>query len=335
VKAVRWHARGDVRVDEVPLPEPGPHQVRLRVTAAGICGTDVDEVRHGPINVPVSRHPRSGRMAPITLGHEIAGVVDALGDGTDLALGALVAPWPLQPCGHCDSCVADFTHRCEQMVSLGMSADGGIAEYVVVDGRNCVSINAALPHGLAAAVEPYAVALHGLHHVDVTGREVVVVGMGSIGRCVVEGAYLAGAHAVTVVTRADPDRVARDFRGKVRVVSPADAPALRSPIVLETSGLEGSMATALAAVQRGGVIVVLGAHTTIGIDFQDVIVRELVIRGSVSHCYERDFIAAAGALSSGELGWSEREFRHLTLEEVPDALLVDGNRAKAIVLPTA
>jgi (R,R)-butanediol dehydrogenase/meso-butanediol dehydrogenase/diacetyl reductase len=274
-------------------------------------------------------------MAPMTLGHEIAGVVDALGDGSDLALGALVAPWPLQPCGHCDSCVAGFTHRCEQMVSLGMSADGGIAEYVVVDGRQCVSINSALPRGLAAAVEPYAVALHGLHQVDVAGRDVVVVGMGSIGRCVVEGAYLVGAHAVTVVTGAHPDRVTREFRGRVRVVSPADAPALRSSIVLEASGLEGSLASALAASQRGGVIVVLGAHTTIGIDFQDVLVRELVIRGSVSHCYERDFVAAARALSSGELGWSERRFRHLTMEEAPGALLVDAEREKAIVLPNA
>lgn len=274
-------------------------------------------------------------MAPLTLGHEIAGVVDAVGEGSELALGAFVAPWPLQPCGTCDSCAAGFTHRCERMVSLGMSADGGIAEHVIVDGRNCVPIDAGLPHGLAAAVEPYAVALHGLHQVDVTGRDVVVVGMGSIGRCVVEGAYLAGARAVTVATRADRDLVTRDFLGRVRVVSPADAGALRASIVFEASGLQGSLATALAAAQRGGLIVVLGAHTTIGIDFQDVLVRELVIRGSVSHCYERDFIVAARALSSGELGWSEREFRYLTLEEVPSALLMDGHRAKAIVLPSA
>jgi (R,R)-butanediol dehydrogenase/meso-butanediol dehydrogenase/diacetyl reductase len=333
VKAVRWHARDDVRVDEVPLPEPGPHQARLRVSAAGICGTDVDEVRHGPITVPVSRHPRSGRMAPITLGHEIAGVVDALGDGSDLALGALVAPWPLQPCGQCNSCVAGFTHRCEQMVSLGMSADGGMAEYVIVDARHCVSVDPALRPGLAAAVEPYAVALHGLHQVDVTGRDVAVVGAGSIGRSVVEAAYLAGAHAVTVVTRADADSVTRDFRGRVSVVPPADAPAVRSKIVVEASGLDGSLPTALAAAERGGVIVVLGAHATISVDFQDVLVRELIIRGSVSHCYERDFMAAATALGTGELGWSERQYRHLTIGEVPDALLVDGDRTKAIVLP--
>lgn len=335
MKAVRWHARGDVRVDDIPLPEPGPYEARLRVTAAGICGTDVDEVRRGPINVPIAVHPKSGRMAPLTLGHEIAGVVDAVGPGSELALGTLVAPWPLQPCRTCDSCAAGFMHRCEQMVSLGMSADGGIAEYVVVDGRNCVSISAALPPGLAAAVEPFAVALHGLHQVDVTGRHVVVVGMGSVGRCVVEGAYLAGARAVTVATRADRDLVTRDFLGRVRVVSPADARALRSPIVIEASGLQGSLATALAASQRGGVIVVLGAHTTIDIDFHDVVVRELVIRGSVSHCYERDFIVAARALSSGELGWSQREFRHLTLEEVPGALLRSGDRAKGIVLPNS
>ena len=81
VRAVRWHARGDVRLDEVPVPTPGDTEVLLRIEAAAICGTDVDEVRLGPITVPVRPHPVNGRTAPMTLGHEMVGVVVEAGRG--------------------------------------------------------------------------------------------------------------------------------------------------------------------------------------------------------------------------------------------------------------
>jgi len=76
------------------MPTPGARDVVIRIEAAAICGTDVDEVRLGPITVPVRPHPISGRAAPMTLGHEMVGVVEVAGDSAGFAPGSRVAPWP-------------------------------------------------------------------------------------------------------------------------------------------------------------------------------------------------------------------------------------------------
>src|SRR6187399_1884055 len=124
MRAVRWHARGDVRLDEVPEPVPADDQVCIRIEAAGVCGTDIDEVAHGPITVPVEPHRISGRSAPVTLGHEMVGVVVGAGPTADVPLGTRVAPWPLAPCGRCATCRTGHANRCPDLVALGMSADG-------------------------------------------------------------------------------------------------------------------------------------------------------------------------------------------------------------------
>ena len=83
MQAVRWHARGDVRVEVVPPPPPpGPGEVQLRVSWCGICGTDLEEWQDGPLFIPVDApHPVTGARAPLVLGHEFAGVVTAAGEG--------------------------------------------------------------------------------------------------------------------------------------------------------------------------------------------------------------------------------------------------------------
>ena len=80
MKAARWHRRRDVRVEDVPVPTPGRGEILLRVRLCGICGTDLEEYRHGPLVIPTGRpHPLTGRQAPLTMGHEFHGVVEALG----------------------------------------------------------------------------------------------------------------------------------------------------------------------------------------------------------------------------------------------------------------
>jgi len=98
VKAARWFARHDVRVVDVPTPEPAPDEALLRVVVAGICGTDVTEYLDGPIEIPtLAPHPLTGQMAPVTLGHEIVGeVVSNEAEGS----GMLVMPDTMLGCGH-------------------------------------------------------------------------------------------------------------------------------------------------------------------------------------------------------------------------------------------
>jgi len=333
MKAVRWHARGDVRLDDVLVPGPGDGEVLLRVEAAAICGTDVDEVRHGPVTVPVQPHPVSGRSAPITLGHEIVGVVAEAGPGSDLEVGRRVAPWPSRPCGRCQECETGHANRCPSMVSLGMSVDGGMAEYLVVDAASCVPVGADVALERAVLVEPFAVALRAARRIELAGRRVAVVGMGSLGICVLEVAIRAGAQEVIAVSRSEAARDAALQDGASAAVPFDEAAALEADVVFETAGEAMAVGMSLAAARRGGQVVILGGHVRpTEVDLLDLVVRELDVRGSVSHC-RADFVAAVEAITAGELARARRRVELAPLDAGPELLRTGGGAAKRILVP--
>ncbi|HEY7968411.1 MAG TPA: alcohol dehydrogenase catalytic domain-containing protein [Candidatus Limnocylindrales bacterium] len=330
---MRWHARQDVRLDEVPVPTPRDTEVLIRIQAAAICGTDVDEVRLGPITVPVEPHPVNGRMAPMTLGHEMVGVVSAAGDASALAPGMRVAPWPSQPCGQCRECLTGHANRCPRMVALGMTADGGMADYLLVEGSRCVPMGREVEDERAVLVEPFAVALHALHQGPVTGRRVAVVGIGSLGLCVVEASILAGASEVVAVSRSEQARRLAREAGASDVLPPDRATAIDAEIVFETAGAASAVAAAAAAARRGATIVVLGGHPgPTPVDLLDLTVREVAFQGSVSHCFE-DFVRAAEAITAGDLARTRRPITEAPLEQGPELLQAEESSTKRILKP--
>ncbi len=333
MRAVRWHGRDDVRLDVVPTPVPTGAQVLLRVEATGICGTDVDEVRLGPITVPVAPHPVSGRSAPITLGHEIVAIVAEAGPRAGPAVGQRVVPWPSQPCRRCPECTTGHANRCPSMVALGMSVDGGMAEALVVEASACVPIAAEVALDRAVLVEPFAVALHGAHQAQLVGRRVAIVGIGSLGLCMVEAAVRAGAREVIVMTRSEAAaKTARDA-GATASLRPAKARDVDADVVFETAGTAEAIRAAIAASRRGGHVVVLGGHPTpTSLDLLDIVVREVTISGSVSH-RRADFVAAARAIETGELARSRRRVELAPLEAGPALLRRDAGATKRILVP--
>ncbi len=333
MRAIRWHARGDVRLDTVPVPAMGEDQVRIRVEAAGICGTDIDEVAHGPITVPVEPHRVSGRSAPVTLGHEVVGIIEAAGPGAGIPIGTRVAPWPLAPCGACVACRTGSQNRCPDLVALGMSADGGMADLLVVEGRRCARVGEAVAPERAVLVEPFAVALHAVHQVPIVATRVAVVGVGSLGTCVIEAALLRGAAEVVAVSRSEASRELALTAGAVAVAQLADAGDLDVDIVFETGGTPATIEASLAAVRAGGRVVVLGAHPgSTGVDLLDLTVREVQLSGSVSHCFDQDFVAAAEHITTGELARTDRRVELAPLERGPELLRRPGT-AKEILMP--
>jgi (R,R)-butanediol dehydrogenase/meso-butanediol dehydrogenase/diacetyl reductase len=334
VRAVRWHARDDVRLDNVPVPQPGPSQVLVRVEAAAICGTDVDEVLHGPITVPVRPHPVSGRSAPMTLGHEIVGVVTEAGPASGVAVGTRVAPWPSHPCGRCRDCLTGHANRCSLMVSLGMSVDGGMADYLVVEESSCVPVGSDVVVERAVLVEPFAVALHAVHETEVAGRRIAVVGIGSLGLCVVEAAVLAGAGEVIAVTRSEVARTAALEAGATTAVTLEGATDLEADVVFETAGASRAIGASFDAVRRGGRILVLGGHARpVEIGLQDLTIREIALQGSVSHCFA-DFVAAANGITAGELARALRRVEFAPLDSAPAMLRAEGSNVKRILVPS-
>ena len=193
--AARWHGPRDVRVEELPDPDPpGPGRLLLRVVRCGLCGSDRREYDAGPVLIPRRPHPLTGRTAPITLGHEILGSVLAAGHDQDADLvGARVVVDPTIACGRCAACRHGDHRLCAAAACLGVSADGGLATFVAVDAGSVVRVPDSLADDHAALAEPVAVALHAVDRANLRlGERVVVTGFGPIGAGVVLAAFEIG-----------------------------------------------------------------------------------------------------------------------------------------------
>ena len=135
MKAARFHAREDVRIDDLPEPETREGAVKIKVDWCGICGTDLHEYLEGPIFTPAEvPHPLTGERNPVQLGHEFAGHVTEVGRGvTGFAEGDAVTVEPTLFCGECAECRAGLTNLCPSLGFHGLSGGGGgFAEYTAV-----------------------------------------------------------------------------------------------------------------------------------------------------------------------------------------------------------
>ena len=194
MNALVLHAVGDLRCEESPVPQLKPGWARIRVAVAGVCGSDIPRVfHHGTYRMP---------LIP---GHELAGVVEAVGTSTgdeEAAgwVGERVTIFPLIPCRKCEYCEAGAYGQCTSYDYLGSRTDGGFADYVLAPIANLVRVPDGVSLAEAALTEPAAVALHALRQGDATiGDRVVVLGAGPIGMMIAQWATILGARQVLLV----------------------------------------------------------------------------------------------------------------------------------------
>lgn len=181
-------------VDREPT-EPKPGEVRVRVAAIGICGSDMHNFTEGGIGDSPCRFP-------MVLGHEPAGIVDKAGDGvTGLLAGNCFALEPAVPCGHCEWCTTHHQNLCDNMVFMSSGGvPGFFREYVNLPAHNLIPVPKNVGVRAATLVEPLAVALHSLHFASVKpGESAVVFGTGPIGLLTIGALKLAGAGRVWAV----------------------------------------------------------------------------------------------------------------------------------------
>jgi len=311
----------------------------LRVAWCGICGTDVEEYLAGPAIIPTDvPNPLTGRAAPITLGHEFAGTVEALGDGvTGIRTGERVVPEVVLFCGACFFCRRHEYALCEQWAALGLMADGGLAEFAVVPAATCVRLPDRLSDEEGALVEPTEVAVHAIRKSQLRlGETVAVVGGGTIGLLVLQVARAAGAGAVYVVEpRAARRTLALDL-GATASFDPAPDDALaelrnacagRGPdVVFECAGAPETANLAIHAARKGGRIVLVGIRgERVPLSTLDIVIGEKHVVGSVQHHYDEDLPEAVRLLAEGQV-----QVRRLITGRVPLARVVqDGLRALA------
>jgi (R,R)-butanediol dehydrogenase/meso-butanediol dehydrogenase/diacetyl reductase len=330
MKAARWHGRDDIRLEEVPDPAPpGPGEVILKVGYCGICGTDLEEYRAGPLFIPVDRpNPLTGRAAPIILGHEFAGEVVEVGSGVvGLRPGDRVAPDILLYCGECYWCRRHQVALCEKMAALGLSGDGGLAEYCKAPAAMCIRLADGVSLDHAALAEPLAVAVRAVKRGRVSlGESVAVFGAGTVGLLCLQAARNAGASAVYVVEpHAGRRELARrlgaaaaiDPRSADPVAALLDLTKIGPDVVIDASGSAAASPVAIAAARKAGRVVLVGIPTgSSTINFLSVVSTEKEVIGSLSHVYDEDFATAVHLLGEGKVEVEPLISDRISLDEI-------------------
>ena len=257
MRAYRLIGAGRAELVELPVPEPGPGEVLLRVLAAGVCRTDLALLRSGG----------DGLALPVTLGHEIVGEVVS---GTDR--GAVVAVYELLGCGGCAACGRGHDNVCRELVpgAIGITRDGGMADHVVVPARNLVALGDVDPVHATPLTDAGMTALHAVERARPLlepGATAVVVGIGGLGHLAVQ--FLRATAEVRILA-VDVDRARLDFAAEIG----ADDGVLTGPdaadgivaanggrkvdVVFDFVGAQQSLDLAAAVTGRGGAIVVTG-----------------------------------------------------------------------------
>ncbi|QPP05933.1 2,3-butanediol dehydrogenase [Streptomyces bathyalis] len=295
MRAAVWHGAGDVRIEEVGVPEPGPDEVLLKVAYCGICGSDLHEYADGPHAIPVTEpHPASGTMAPLVLGHEFCGTVLSLGSAvTGVAAGDQVAIESNYRCGTCPRCRDGEYNICRHFGFAGLMGDGGMAEYAAVPSYMVHRLPAGVSMEQAALFEPASVALHALRRAGTAPRAVAVVGLGPVGLLTV---LLAAERGVPRIIAADlsPDRldIAARLGATDLIDAGVDAPGERMreladgegvDVAFEVVGSETALHTCLDATRRGGRVVLVGLAQEVRLDAFALVNKEQSIVASVGY----------------------------------------------------
>ena len=311
MRAVQLHGKGDLRFAEVPrLPEPGPGEVRIRVEAAGICGSDIHNFRTGQW---ISR-------TPSIPGHEFAGTVIAAGpEAKGLEAGDRVVADSRYWCGDCAACRAGRPHLCRSLGFVGEVCDGGFAEEAILPARLLLRTESTIPAAVAATAEPLAVALHAVSRLSPkAGEPLLVTGCGMIGALAALVLARKGFGPIRVADRnaRRAELVASVTGATVADVDPAGLSGVAG--VIEATGSAGLLGTLVDLVPGGGRIALVGIfHSPLDLDPNLLVERELALLGC--HAFRDELPEAVHLLASLKDDIAQFLSVPISLEEVPDA----------------
>jgi len=338
MRAALCTAPGTFELRQLPRPQVGPGQVLLQVRSCGICGSDL--------------HWFQGQLPPppVSPGHEIAGEVAAVDGGTGaLGVGDRVVVEPLVVCGHCPACRVGDYQVCPAVKFLGVSRDGGFAEYVAVPREHLYPLPAELDFAAGALAEPAAVSVHGvrLGHVAL-GDRVLVLGAGTIGLFCVLAARAAGAAQVAITARYPHQAEMARRLGATHVFATtpegdrerADFTSECPPdVVLETVGGSGeSLNEAIRSVRPGGTVVVLGLFLSQPpCDALSLMLKEVRVVGSFTYGRagrRSDFTLALELLSANASVVNDLVTHRFELARIGEAFKVAADKKRGAIKVT-
>ena len=305
MRAIRYHGPGQpLRLDSVPKPAPKPGEVLVRVTAAGICHTELHFLS-GLLNLGVQ---------PLTLGHEMVGVVEETGAGVERPrVGDRVILYYYVGCGRCAHCLVGEENLCDALVAeYGFVADGGFAEYAVVPARNAVLLpasvadEAAAPIGCGVTTAVHAAALARLAAGDV----VLVYGVGTVAFGLIQLARLSGAEVVAVsrtpakLEKARALGAAHVLNGNEGKVAERVREITRghgADVVFEQVATKETMAAATASLAKRGRLVFIGySEDSYTVHPIQLVITEASVTGAVGNTLG-ELVRAVDLVASGKV----------------------------------
>ncbi|MDO8614649.1 MAG: alcohol dehydrogenase catalytic domain-containing protein [Dehalococcoidia bacterium] len=280
MQAAFFAGKEKIELRQTGVPDPAAGEVLVRVRACGICGSDL-HFYHGAF-------PALPNISP---GHEIAGEVAAVGEGVaGFAPGQRVVVEPIRSCRDCAYCNAGRYHLCSRRVLLGTFAPGGLAEYVSVPAYTLYPLPDDLDFSVGALVEPLAVAVHGLHLVDLkAGERVLVMGSGTVGVLSALAARALGAGEVLATYRHEHQARAALAAGASRALKEGETGGLGKEgidVVVETvGGTAPTLSQALDIVRPGGRVSLLGLFTQPAqVNALGLMLKEARVAGGITYC---------------------------------------------------
>ena len=324
MKASYFVGKGSFEVRQAPELHPGAGEVVVRNKFCGVCGTDVHIFHGEPGSADVN--------PPVVLGHEYSGEIVEVGEGvTDLQVGDHVTVDPNIYCGKCEHCRNGKKQLCESMEAIGVTRDGGFAEYSRIPASQAFKLDLAVPYEAAAMAEPLACCLHGIDLAGIKpGQKVCVIGGGAIGLIMVQLAKLSGASTLVL---SEPNELRRQVGlglGADAAIDPTAADAQSAyeaalgdgaDVVIECVGNNPAVKSAFQLAAKGATIVLFSVpkvEATFDLPLFDVYKKELTIKGSFVN---PDTHARAVALiNSGKVRFDTIITHKFTLDQLPEAI---------------
>lgn len=339
MKASRFLGNKTFAVTDLPTPHAGPGELVLRNQVCGVCGTDV-HIYHG--------EPGSADVnPPVVLGHEYSGEVVEVGEGvTGFAVGDHVTVDPNIYCGHCAYCQNGKKQLCPSMEAIGVTRDGGFAQYSLIPAAQAFKLEPTVPWEAAAMAEPLACCLHGIDLAGIqVGDKVCVVGGGAIGLLMVQLAKLSGASQIVLSEPNEKRRQVGLQLGANAALDPTRPDSQEAfaqvlgggaNVVIECVGNVPAVKSAFQFAGKGATVLLFSVpkvDATFDLPLFDVYKKELTIKGSFVN---PDTHARAVALiNSGKVDFDPIITHRFTLDQLPEAIAMQMSDASIKVVVEA
>jgi L-iditol 2-dehydrogenase len=338
MNAAVLYGKEDLRLEQMAIPQPGPGELVVKVSAALTCGTDLKVYRRG--------YHAKMLKPPMPFGHELAGIVSDIGEGVSgFSLGDRVVPLNSAPCDECYFCRQGQQNLCEDL----LFNNGAYAEYLLVPARivakNTLRVPDGLPLEFAALTEPLACVVRGLEESAAKpGESMIVIGAGPIGLMFIHAAQLSGVDVIAVVKRDEQAETAKRFGarqvvtldevGDENAIAAARAltPEARgADVVIEAVATPKTWEWAVEMVRKGGLVNFFGgppSGTVVALDTNRLHYGDITLKASFHHtpatCRRAFELITSGRFHSAEFLTGRAD-----LQQVPEVFAGMVNRSVA------